>query len=303
MADETWAAKVSPELKEEIGQMVKESGLSSKEFLEVLISKHKIQLLQGNDSERHEDIQQVTYHLDKIKASFVGLVEKGIDLKQKFNESLEQESTLHKAITDQQQSQIALAHAERDKAIFDKSELESRMAEIEARNEELESGNKTHRITIQMQQEKLSQLELRIESVAELEEEVSRLSQEKQIQEKRLESLVQESENHIRGLRQAEEAKEAQGKEAEKAIEQIKQVHRLELDRASLEIEKKMLGENQKIREEYFLKIEALTSKNQELTGRLHEIELERKESVTPKNKGKTKPGVPSSRVESDEND
>ena len=66
MADETWSAKVSPEIKEELGQLVKESGLSSKEFLEQLLSTHKIGLLQVGDAQRSEDIQQVTYHLDKI---------------------------------------------------------------------------------------------------------------------------------------------------------------------------------------------------------------------------------------------
>ena len=157
MADETWSAKVSPEIKEEISQLIKESGLSGKEFLEQLISKHKIDLLQGSDAQRSEDIQQVTYHLDKIKASFVGLVEKGIDLKEKFNESLAQESVLHKAITDQQQTQIKLAQEERDKAILDKAELDKAMADVIARNEELESNNKTHSITIQMQQDKLTQ--------------------------------------------------------------------------------------------------------------------------------------------------
>jgi len=288
MADETWAAKVSPELKEEIGQMVKESGLSSKEFLEVLISKHKTQLLQGGDSERHEDIQQVTYHLDKIKASFVGLVEKGIDLKDKFTESLEQESMLHKGIVNQQQSQIALAHAERDKTIIDKSALESLMTDVSARNEELESNNKTHSITIQMQQEKLNQLEYRIESVVELEQKVSQLHQDNQMQVKQIESLEKASMSYKRELEVAQASREAQEREAARSTEQQKQVHKLELDRAIIETEKKMLEDNQKIRDEFFLKVEALTNKNQELIEKLHQMEL----ASSPQAKAKTKQPV-----------
>jgi len=292
--DETWGAKVAPELKKEINQLIEESGLSAKEFLEQLISSHKVTLLQGTDAQRSEDIQQVTYHLDKIKASFVGLVEKGIDLKDKFSESLAQESILHKSIVDQIQTQSKQAQVDRDKAILDKSTIEGLMQEINSRNEELESSNKTHRITIQMQQDKLGQLETRIESVTELEEEVSRLNQEAQAQAKRIESLEQETENHKRQLEQTQAAKEAQEKDAIKAHEQMIQVHGLEVQRATLEIEKKLLEENKKIRDEYFLKIEALTSKNQELTEKLHQMELGKRESAAPKSKGKTKPEVPS---------
>lgn len=288
MADETWSAKVSPEIKEEISQLIKESGLSGKEFLEQLISKHKIDLLQGSDAQRSEDIQQVTYHLDKIKASFVGLVEKGIDLKEKFNESLAQESVLHKAITDQQQAQIKLAQEERDKAILDKSALDKAMADIIARNEELESNNKTHGITIQMQMDKLTQLESRIESVGKLEDEVNRLNQVNHMQVKQIESLEQEALDYKRQLEIALASKELQEKEAIKATEQLVQVHRLELDKAILETEKKMLEDNQRIRDEYVSKVETLTGKNQELTEKLHQLEL----VSSSQTKAKVKPGV-----------
>ena len=300
MADETWSAKVSPEIKEELGQLVKESGLSSKEFLEQLLSTHKIGLLQVGDAHRSEDIQQVTYHLDKIKASFIGLVEKGIDLKDKFTESLEQESIVHKSITDQQQRAIKQAQEDRDKAILEKSALDQAMTDITIRNSELVEINASQRITIQMQMDKLNQLESRIESMVELEEEVGRIKQDHQMQAKTIESLEQEGLAYKRQLDQAQASKEAQEREAIKTLEQMVKVHGLEIQRATLETEKKMLEENQKIKDDYFLKVEALKSKNQELTEKLHQLELGKRESVAPKIKGKTKPGVSSPGVASD---
>ncbi len=290
MADETWSAKVSPEIKEELVQLVKESGLSSKEFLEQLLSTHKIGLLQVSDAQRSEDIQQVTYHLDKIKASFISVVEKGIDLKDKFNESLEQESIIHKSITDQQQLAIRQAQEDRDKAILEKSSLDKAMADITARNSELVEINASQRITIQMQMDKLDQLESRIESVIELEEEVGRVHQESQAQIKRIESLEQESLDYKRQLQEAQASREAQERETIRSTEQHKEVHRLELDRAILETEKKMLEENQRIRDEYFLKVEALATKNQELTERIHQMELAPKKVKPPVVKEKDKP-------------
>ena len=300
MADETWSAKVSPEIKEELAQMVKESGLSSKEFLEQLLSTHKIGLLQVSDSHRSEDIQQVTYHLDKIKASFVGLVEKGIDLKEKFTESLEQESVIHKSITDQQQMAIKQAQEDRDKAILEKSALDQAMTDITVRNSELVEINASQRITIQMQMDKLNQLESRIESIVELEEEVVRINQDNQMKAKTIESLEQEGLDYKRQLDQVQASKEAQEREAIQTLEQMVKVHGLEIQRATLETEKKMLEENQKIKDDYFLKVEALKSKNQELTEKLHQLELGKRESAAPKIKGKTKPGVSSPGVASD---
>ena len=303
MADETWSAKVSPEIKDELVQLVKESGLSSKEFLEQLLSTHKAGLLQAGDAHKSEDIQQVTYHLDKIKSSFVGLIEKGIDLKTKYTESLEQESNLYKSITDQRQMAVKQAQEERDKAILDKSALEKSMTDITACNSELVEINVSQRITIQMQMDKLNQLESRIESVLGLEAELSRINENNQSQAKTIELLEQQGLDYKRQLEQVQVLKEAQERDALLALEQMEKVHALEKQSAVLEMQKKMLEEKQKIKDEYFLKIEVLTSKNQELTEKLHQIELGKRELVVPKNKAKTKPGVLQSDVASNAHD
>ena len=265
MADETWSAKATPELKEEINQL--KGSTPGKEFLELLVSQYKLGLLQGSDAERSEDIQQVTYHLDKIKSSFVGLVERGIDLKDKFNQSLAHESLLHKEIVDQQQGQIKLALEDRDRAVLDRAELEKVMVGITARSSELEEINTSQRITIQMQMDKLNQLEARIGSVSELEQEVNRLLQDNQMQSKQVETLERDLTDHKRQLEITQASMETQEREAIKATEQLVQVHGLEIQRATLETEKR-------IKDEYLLKVEALTDKNQELTEKLHQMQL-----------------------------
>ena len=141
---------------------------------------------------------------------------------------------------------------------------------------------------------RLRSKESRIESIVELEEEVVRINQDNQIQVKTIKSLEQEGLDYKRQLDQVQVSKEAQEREAIKALEQMEKVYGLEIQRATLETEKKMLEENRKIKDEYFLKVEALTNKNQELTEKLHQMELGKRESAAPKIKGKTKPGVPS---------
>ena len=214
----------------------------------------------------------------------MGWLEKGIDLKDKFTESLEQESILHKSITDQQQTAIKQAQEDRDKAILEKSVLDQAMTDITVRNSELVEINASQRITIQMQMDKLNQLESRIESMVELEEEVGRIKQDHQRQAKTIESLEQEGLDYKRQLDQAQASKEAQEREAIKTLEQMVKVHGLEIQRATLETEKIMLEENQKIKDDYFLKVEALKSKNQELTEKLHQMRIRKKGISSPQN-------------------
>lgn len=287
MADETWSAKVSLELKEELGQFVKESGLSSKEFLEQLLLEHKVALLQGTDAQRSTDIQQLSYHLDKIKASFIGLVEKGIDVEANFTEVRAQESTLHKSIVDQQQYQIKQAQEERDQAVLEKADMSILLADITARKEEIETENRTKQSLIQMQQEKITELGNQAEVIQALKDQVENLNQAAALQTKRIADLEHEALGTKRELEQAQAALEAQKKDAAKDLAQQAQVHGLELQKATMDLREKLQAENHELMKEHYAKLEALTNKNQELNEKLlHQKELE----ATPKpTKAKTK--------------
>jgi len=274
MADETWSAKASPDVKKDITELVESSGLTNKELLEAMVSNYKAELLKGSDTENSEDIQQVTYHLAKIKDAFIANIQRGTDLKERYTLSLEQESVTHKQIVDQIQKQFKLAEEERDKIIIERVESEKILIDVSQRNKELEEINTSQRITIQMQQEKLNQLETRIESTTKLEEKNKQLIQTELSQSKQIEFMQQESENHKRELQQAQSLKDAQTKESLKSVEQFKQIHQLEMGMAIIEAEKKMLESIQTIKDEYSSKIETLTNKNQELIEKNHALEM-----------------------------
>ena len=314
MADETWGAKVSPELKKEINELIEKSSLSAKEFLEQLISGHKVSLLQGTDAQRSEDIQQVTYHLDKIKSSFIGLVEKGIDLKDKFAESLEQESMLHKGIVDQQQKQIKLAHDERDKARLDLSEIKERSKELSERNSELEAVQKSNRITIELLTDQKELIEARIGTVIELETEVQQLRTHHADNLRQLEKLQSEAVQNVRIIELTKERLASVEEERGKAIVALSKSHETELDQlkerlvsiekdkeqtiialdkshdkeltsvqkvadlqvhaSSVEANNRVLEATTKIKDEYSTKIDTLQDRIQTLTARVHELEL-----------------------------
>ena len=272
--DETWSAKVSQETKDDLGQLIKESGLTSKEFLEQLIITHKLVQLQGSEVQRSEDIQHINYHLDKVKAAFVVLVEKGSDLAGMYAEKLELESLSHKSIVDQQQQAILQSQVEKENALREKAALGQAIEDVTVRNSEFAEINASQRITMQMQMEKLTSLEARIAAVGELEQEISSLRHDLAQAQKTMENLDRDLINTKHQAEAAKAAHDTRERELTKAAEQQTKVHQLELDKAVLQAEKS-------VQESYLAKTEALNEQikamgemNQVLLDKVHKAEL-----------------------------
>ena len=297
--DETWSAKVSLETKDYLGQLIKESGLTSKEFLEQLIITHKMVQLQGSETQRSEDIQQVNYHLDKVKAAFVVLVEKGSDMAGMYAEKLELESMSHKSIVDQQQQAIIQSQAERDNAVREKAALGQAIEDITARNSEFAEINASQRITMQMQMEKLTSLEARMAAVGDLEQENSGLKYDLEQSKKAMESLDRDLINTKHQAEAAKASHDTRERELTKAAEQLAKVHQLELEKAVLQAEKA-------VQESYLVKTEALNEQikamsemNRALLDKVHKAELAAKPAAEPgTGRGKTKHAAQSEQQE-----
>ena len=289
--DITWSVKTSTQNKKEIEGLIDQSGLTSKDFFEQMILQYQKNQLEGSEAEKSQDIQQVTYYLEKIKNHFIATIEKGFSLQAGYSEWMEKESQTHKQIIDEIQRQKVQAEIERDKANVQVKNVEEVLSTIVLRNEELESNNKTHRITIDLLEGKANELETRIGKSLIIEEDNQRLIDENIAKSKNIESvkhgyeeLQKESnviiDSHKKELAQAYLLLENERKESLKSIEQIKQIHKLEMGMAIIETEKKMLESVQKIKDEYGSKIEVLVNKNQELIEKNHNLEMKVKLEV-----------------------
>ena len=291
MADDTWSVKATSQTKTDVEKLIDQSGLNNKEFFEKMVLHYRNSQLQGSEAEKSQDIQQVAYHLDKIKTSFISVIEKGFILQASYNESLETESQTHKQITDEIQRQKIQAELDRDKAKQETVEVSKILSDIATRNEELESSNKTHRITIDLLEQKTTQFESRIEKSLIIEEDNQRLTNENILKSKNIESLKHDYnelqresdtiiESHKRELAQVYLLLENERKESLKSVEQLKQIHQLEMGMAIIETEKKMLESIQTIKDEYSSKIDILTNKNQELIEKNHALEMRIKSEI-----------------------
>jgi len=289
---DTYSVKTTSVVKEELTELLRLTGLPSKELFEAMVTSYKLTAMQGTDVAQTEDVQQVRYHLSRAENLFMNLVQKNQDVKQDYTARIDQENSLHKQITDEFQQQKALTIQDRDKAKAEQMEL---IEEMKKSNEiiiDLTDRGRSDRITIDVLTHKTEDLEAKVTAMPALEaksvmvglENISLQRQAEGLEAElsKYKGLLEASQARITDLSQERERAIQQVKEsAQKDIEQLRYIHQLEMDKASIEADRRVLEAINKTKDEYTAKLDSMvqksdviTSKNQELVERIHELEL-----------------------------
>src|SRR5665647_1873014 len=145
---DTYSVKTTSVVKDELNELLRLTGLPSKELFEAMVTNYKIMALQGTEVERTEDVQQVRYHLSRAENLFMNLVQKNQDVKQDYTSRIDQENVLHKQITDELQQQKTLAIQEKDKASVAQMELIEDMKKSNETIVDLTDRARSERLTI-----------------------------------------------------------------------------------------------------------------------------------------------------------
>jgi len=239
-------------------------------------------------------MQQIRYHLNRAENIFLGSLQKVHDLKKDYKDRLDALKEEHKETQKALQNKNSSLAKELEKLSTDQSETETRFKEIVARNQELEETNRGNRMTVDLLSQKIEELEIKAAGVDPLKAEITVLQAKTLSHQQELAHLNSElgtAQQTIANLKQHRaETEEVLRKQVEdlkaayeKEIQQLKEVHKLEVDKTLLESERKILEAIQKVKEEYDQKIENLLAKNdnfrtknQELTEKIYALELER---------------------------
>ena len=290
---DTYSVKTTSGVKDDINELLRLTGLPSKELFEAMVTNYKIMALQGTDVEKTEDVQQVRYHLSRAENLFMNLVQKNQDIKQDYAARIEQENALHKQITDELQQQKTLSIQERDKARAEQVEILEQMKKSTEMIADLTDRSKSDRLTIEVLTRKTEELEGQVTAMPELMERVKQLTQENnslqhqaeglQAELSKYKDLLDSAQARVSDLAQERERAVQQAQEsAKKDIEQLKFIHQLEIDKAVTEADRRVLEAINKTRDEYNSKLDSLTQKNdaltvrnQELIDRNHALELQ----------------------------
>jgi len=289
---DTYSVKTTSAVKDELNELLRLTGLPSKELFEAMVTNYKIMALQGTEVERTEDVQQVRYHLSRAENLFMGLVQKNQDLKQDYTSRIDQENVLHKQITDELQQQKTLAIQERDATRAEKLEIIEQLKKSQEAIVDLTDRGRSDRLTIDVLTHKTEELEAKVAAMPQLEEQAAKLNQEKisfqhqvdglEAELSKYKELLESAKARISDISQErEKAVKLAQESAKKDVEQLKHIHQLEIEKAVTEADRRVLEAINKTRDEYNSKLDsltqkndALTTRNQELVNRIHTLEL-----------------------------
>ena len=293
---DTYSVKTTSVVKEELNELLRLTGLPSKELFEAMVTNYKIMALQGTEVERTEDVQQVRYHLSRAENLFMNLVQKNQDVKNDYTARISQENSLHKQITDELQQEKTLAIQERDKARVEQMETIEQMKKTTEVIVDLTDRGRSDRITIDVLTKKTEELETQVTALPGLRDQATQLQQDKtsllhqadglhaelskykellESSQARINDIAQERERAVADITKEKEKSILQIQEsAKKDVEQLKHVHQLELDKAVLEAINKTRDEFAGRMDSLAQKNDAITVRNQELVDRIHALEL-----------------------------
>lgn len=308
---DSYSVKTTSDVTERIQELTKRTGLSHKDLFSAMVTRFYTELEQGSEIDQSDDMQHIRYHLNRVENIFLGSLQKVQDLKKDYMGRLEGQSSQHKEVLDELQKQKSVFAKELDKLAKEKGELDSRFKEISQRNQELEEINRSNRMTIDLLSHKVKDIEAKLTEASSLQETITLLREDNLSTKHEIGNLQAELgtahqviSNLEQQLTDAEETallrvnslSEESMKELqrlnisyEKELNQLKEIHKLEMDKVLLESERKVLEKEQIIKVEYGLKLdhlldknERLLTKNQELTEKLYSLELEFRDRPTP---------------------
>ena len=269
-----YSVRTTSEVMADITTLLEKTGLSQKDLLSAMVTQFKSNLLAGSDSEQTEDMQQLRYHLSHAESIFINMTQKLHDLKESFGERIEKEKQLHQNVIGQVELGRQQAEAERDKAQQDLAEIQAKIKELTERNTELESVNKSNRITIDLLTTQNEALEAKVGAAVEMEAEIRTLRQQLAGEQKRIEKLQTEVEHGLRSIESKEQVIASMEKSHASELASTQKMAELQIHAATVESNNRVLETATKLKDEYTVKIESLQERIQTLTERVHELEL-----------------------------
>jgi len=284
MADENVTVKASTEVKARYEELKSKSGLTSKDFFELVLSQHEISNI-GKEVEQSLDIPQIRTHLSALEAIFLSQIQKSIDTNQFFNSRIAQENDSHKTLADELQQSKMAAIAERDAEEEKRRESDSSAAKLAARNEELELQRNTDKSTIanftrrndDLEAERNENKRLTTENV----DQMKTMRSENHELENRLNDIVKQNELMDRELKASlEKANKVQVEVNEKMaglidghkkdLAQVGKTTELLIANEKSESERRVLQEMQKLKDEMHKTIEEQNRENNAEKNEMH---------------------------------
>ena len=291
---DSYSVKTTTDVTERVQELTKKTGLNHKDLFAAMVTRYYSELESGSEIDRSDDMQQIRYHLNRAENIFLGSLQKVHDLKKDYTERVDTLKAQHKVTQEDLQKKNTNLAKELEKLTTAHSEINIRLTEVTGRNQELEETNRGNRMTVDLLSQKIAELELKAAAVDPLKAQITDLQDKTLSYQQKLTHLHTElgtAQQTIANLEQyRSEVEEAARKHVQelkgtysKDFQQLKEVHKLEVDKTHLESERRILETIQKVKDEFGHKIDDLLVKNdayrtenQELREKIFASEMER---------------------------
>ena len=172
---DSYSVKTTSDVTERIQELTKKTGMNHKDLFAAMVTRYYTELEAGSEIDRSDDMQQIRYHLNRAENIFLGSLQKVQDLKKDYNERLDALKAQHKETQEDLGRKNANLAKELEQLATAHSETDVRLKEIAGRNQELEENNRGNRMTVDLLNQKIVELELKVAEVNPLKAEITDL--------------------------------------------------------------------------------------------------------------------------------
>lgn len=290
---DSYSVKTTTDVTERIQELVKKTGLNHKDLFSAMVTRFYTELESGSELDQSDDMQQIRYHLNRVENVYLGSLQKVQDLKKDYTVRLEEQKNKYKEVLEELHQLKKTRTQEFDDLTTIKEDTEIRLKEMQQRNQELEERSVSYRMTMELLNHRIEELETERKAFESAQKEMISLKEELLLVKQNQGNLQLEfstSQQIISKLEsQLNETKTLSQKELEqlqrsftKEISQVKELQALELEKVRIDSDRRTLErlqtvqlENEQKTDKLLARNEALSTKNQELTEKLHSFELE----------------------------
>lgn len=276
MADVTFGVKVPEEMKNELSELMKESTVSGKEFMGMLIASYKLEKTKENTALFDGDLKELQGLIKRIQSLFVNMIDKSAleiqsiqadDEKRALNEE-EAKKQLEETINEQK-ANIEELHQKIKEIESNKKQLEEQLIENEEDIKTYKQQIKNQTLLDVKYQKEIDGLQEKLENYKRLDIEIQERNDECNKLKQRNDEIASEVWFLKREIEKYQNEKEIMTEKYQKEIDQLKVQHKLEIKNQLLEQKLSMSLENVKLMEEISLlkdKLAKSIKENHEIT-------------------------------------
>ncbi len=278
MGDVTFGVKVSEEMKNELSELMKNSTLSGKEFMQMLLTSYKLEERKRSNEWIESEVSELQFLLQRIQNLYLNMNEKAeVRLQAQLHEKREEIEQFKKG-QEELQKRLEEEHQQllkKEEAFHLKEEAYKTLEETSKQKEKSLQEVKQQLTNVQLLQskfeEEIERYKEKIESLQRLEREIDERNEENTKLKTRNDELASEIWFLKRELEKGEEEKKYVLSKCEDELRQLRSAHALELKNSLLELklssqEKIQLlkEENLRLQQDFSAKLEALYGTRQE---------------------------------------